>query len=78
MSSSKILITSNMQSGGIPITEAYSHTAVKACKLPLPTRIAFIGNYLAARVRHCHFYNRSMRRACDRIRRGAPVCDTGQ
>src|ERR1019366_4526571 len=26
--------------------EADSHIAMKACKLPLPTRIAFIGNYL--------------------------------
>jgi glycosyltransferase involved in cell wall biosynthesis len=29
-----------------PIAEAYSHIAMKACKLPLPTRIAFVGNYL--------------------------------
>jgi len=28
------------------IDEAYSHIAMKVCKLPLPTRIAFIGNYL--------------------------------
>src|SRR5208337_5650827 len=27
-------------------SEAYLHTATKACKLPLPTRIAFVGNYL--------------------------------
>jgi len=26
--------------------EAYLHTAMKACKLPLPTRIAFVGNYM--------------------------------
>src|SRR5271157_1803615 len=26
--------------------EACSHSAMKACKLPLPTRIAFVGNYL--------------------------------
>ncbi len=29
-----------------PITDTYSHIALKACKLPLPTRIAFVGNYL--------------------------------
>jgi glycosyltransferase involved in cell wall biosynthesis len=29
-----------------PVTEAYSHVALKACRLPLPTRIAFVGNYL--------------------------------
>jgi hypothetical protein len=29
-----------------PDPEADSHNARKACKLPLPTRIAFVGNYL--------------------------------
>jgi glycosyltransferase involved in cell wall biosynthesis len=32
--------------GGNPDPVAYSHNATKACKLPLPTRIAFVGNYL--------------------------------
>jgi glycosyltransferase involved in cell wall biosynthesis len=32
--------------GGNPDPVAYSHIATKACKLPLPTRIAFVGNYL--------------------------------
>jgi glycosyltransferase involved in cell wall biosynthesis len=34
------------QSGKSCDQEALLHTASKACKLPLPTRIAFIGNYL--------------------------------
>jgi glycosyltransferase involved in cell wall biosynthesis len=29
-----------------PDLESSSHIAMKACKLPLPTRIAFVGNYL--------------------------------
>ena len=29
-----------------PLIEADLHIAMKACKLPLPTRIAFVGNYL--------------------------------
>ena len=29
-----------------PDPEAQSHIATKACKLPLPTRVAFVGNYL--------------------------------
>jgi len=29
-----------------PDPEAYLHIATKACKLPLPTRIAFVGNFL--------------------------------
>ena len=32
--------------GGNPDPVTYSHIATKACKLPLPTRIAFVGNYL--------------------------------
>ncbi len=32
--------------GGNPDPVTYLHVATKACKLPLPTRIAFIGNYL--------------------------------
>ena len=31
---------------GNPAPEAVSQIAMKACKLPLPTRIAFVGNYL--------------------------------
>src|ERR1035441_8180953 len=29
-----------------PVPEACSHAGMKVCKLPLPTRIAFVGNYL--------------------------------
>jgi glycosyltransferase involved in cell wall biosynthesis len=29
-----------------PVAEAGSHIGTKVCKLPLPTRIAFVGNYL--------------------------------
>jgi glycosyltransferase involved in cell wall biosynthesis len=29
-----------------PLAEARSHNGTKVCKLPLPTRIAFVGNYL--------------------------------
>jgi len=29
-----------------PLPEALSHIGTKVCKLPLPTRIAFVGNYL--------------------------------
>ena len=29
-----------------PVPEAYSHAGMNVCKLPLPTRIAFVGNYL--------------------------------
>ena len=29
-----------------PLPEAHSHIGTKVCKLPLPTRIAFVGNYL--------------------------------
>ncbi|HEY1209077.1 MAG TPA: glycosyltransferase, partial [Terracidiphilus sp.] len=32
--------------GGNPDPAAYLHITTKACKLPLPTRIAFVGNYL--------------------------------
>ena len=32
--------------GGNPDPVVYSHIATKVCKLPLPTRIAFVGNYL--------------------------------
>ena len=66
------------QSGGDSDQEAFLRAAAKACKLPLPTRIAFIGNYPAARMRHCHLYDRSMRRAYDRIRRWTFVCNTRQ
>ena len=31
--------------GGNPDPVTYLHAATKACKLPLPTRIAFVGNY---------------------------------
>ena len=34
------------QSGGDSDQEAFLRAAAKACKLPLPTRIAFIGNFL--------------------------------
>jgi glycosyltransferase involved in cell wall biosynthesis len=34
------------QSGKDSDQEAFPHSAEKVCKLPLPTRIAFIGNYL--------------------------------
>jgi len=33
------------KAGVKPDPEAYLHVAKKACKLPLPTRIAFVGNY---------------------------------
>src|ERR1035438_9936067 len=29
-----------------PVPEACSHAGMTVCKLPLPTRIAFVGNYL--------------------------------
>jgi glycosyltransferase involved in cell wall biosynthesis len=32
--------------GGNPDPVTYLHAATKACKLPLPTRIAFVGNYM--------------------------------
>jgi glycosyltransferase involved in cell wall biosynthesis len=37
---------SSAEHGGNPDPGAYLHIATKACKLPLPTRIAFVGNYL--------------------------------
>jgi len=37
---------SSAEPGGNPDSAAYLHIATKACKLPLPTRIAFVGNYL--------------------------------
>jgi len=44
MSLSEMLFSA--KSGVNPDPEAYLHIAAKACKLPLPTRIAFLGNYL--------------------------------
>ena len=44
MSLSKMM--NSEKPGGNPAPVAYSHIATKACKLPLPTRIAFVGNYL--------------------------------
>jgi glycosyltransferase involved in cell wall biosynthesis len=38
-------MTYSKNTGVNPVSEAYLHIATKACKLPLPTRIAFVGNY---------------------------------
>ncbi len=43
MSLSEMMYSNNP--GVNPDPEAYLHNATKACKLPLPTRIAFVGNY---------------------------------
>src|ERR1035441_5806282 len=44
MSHSEIVHSDKL--GANPDPEASLHITTKACKLPLPTRIAFVGNYL--------------------------------
>ena len=39
-------ITRDQKPAVVLAPEAYLHAAMKASKLPLPTRIAFVGNYL--------------------------------
>ena len=66
------------QSGGDSDQEAFLRAAAKACKLPLPTRIAFIGNFLPRECGIATFTTDLCAALDDRIRRGTPVCDTRQ